>query len=86
MTSNKIVPTPKKNCKFSKTPKKKITKVEEGLKFTPTDGEYEGIWHEVDYLIGDKGTVWDCKYEGKFGMNWAFDESDILRWINDVNH
>lgn len=26
---------------------KKITKVKEGLKFTPADGEYEGIWHEV---------------------------------------
>lgn len=66
--------------------KNKITKVEEGLKFTPTDGTYKGIWHEVDYLIGGKGTVWDCKYKGKNGMNEAFDEADILRWINSVDH
>lgn len=86
MTNNKITPRPKNNHKISSAPKKIITKVEEGLKFTPTDGEYEGIWHEVDYLIGGKGTAWDCKYKGKDGMNEAFDEVDILRWINDVNH
>lgn len=62
--------------------KKKIKTIESGMKFTPTDGEYKGKWHEIDYEIGNKSKVWDCLYLGKPGLYSPFSESDILRWIN----
>lgn len=62
--------------------KKKVKVVEPGMKFTPTDGEYAGKWHEVDYEIGGNSKVWDCLYKGKPGQYSPFPESDILRWIN----
>lgn len=65
-----------------KNKKKKINTIKPGMKFTPTDGEYAGKWHEADYEIGDNSKVWDCLYAGKPGMYSPFCEEDILRWIN----
>lgn len=62
--------------------KKKVKTVKPGMRFTPTDGEYEGFEYEVDYRTCSTGSLWGCSSWDSNAPDFHFDEEDILRWIN----